>query len=235
MRFNRNGKLTVGLIDKESADKFKAELKGDPSLAKDYTVRDANKGDPRIRFAVPKRYKEEKSIEIDIHRNPKVTQVFPTIEEFKKEFKIFRHEPTGPRLKFVAARVSPKMYKCLTDLKGGISLDMELFKVQDYLESPQCYRCQRFGHTATKKDKDGNVISSCKKIEACSHCGGNHSFDKNNKCQEPESCINCERHNAITKNKGRMWTTNHSVRSKDCLYYLSTLESKKLQTNYIQS
>jgi len=79
------------------------------------------------------------------------------------------------------------------------------FKVHQFIPQPlRCYKCQRFGHTAT----------SCHGKERCVKCGGEHKEDI---CpQENQKCCNCG--------------GDHRANSKECEKYQQEKKTLQIKT-----
>lgn len=67
-------------------------------------------------------------------------------------------------------------------LPTHVVLAYQRFKVSIFIDRPwQCYRCQRFGHTA----------AHCTSAFRCVACGGSHSVKDCSKSREDVLCVNC--------------------------------------------
>lgn len=70
-------------------------------------------------------------------------------------------------------------------LPEAISIFHSFYKLRPYVAEPlQCYKCQRYGHTST----------SCKAMERCLLCSGNHSKSNcpNSRLPNNFRCANCK-------------------------------------------
>ena len=74
-------------------------------------------------------------------------------------------------------------------LNHGLKIGWEIYSADEWLPGPlQCFKCQRFGHTA-------NV---CHSKQRCINCGGDHP--KEGRCNQPTRCCNCQG-NHLASNK----------------------------------
>lgn len=90
--------------------------------------------------------------------------------------------------------------------------------VQEYFNIVRCFKCARYGHTATK----------CENKTTCYNCGKDH---KTNDCNcDTLTCINCvETNNKFKKSLN----VNHAVNDPECACYKKMLENERRKTKSI--
>lgn len=112
----------------------------------------------------------------------------------------FRRKARNHLTSHVVARVSPRIWQCLTNA-GAVHIDMQRVRVADQSPLIQCSRCLGYGH--------GKRFCH-EAVDVCSHCGGQHlKMD----CADwlvnaPASCINCS--------KAKIGTAEHNAFSDEC-------------------
>ena len=91
-----------------------------------------------------------------------------------------------------------------SDLLDVVTIGLMTFKTSLYIPRPlRCYKCNRFGHVASK----------CKNKDRCSQCGGDHPRSS---CNHPvKKCVNCG--------------GNHSAADRTCPRYKKEAEIIKIK------
>lgn len=116
---------------------------------------------------------DEKMIEEEILKNISVTE--PSIEVVKP---IRRRDELTNWIVDVDTDSKNELLK-----KGRICIDLMRTRVVEFIRIIRCFRCQRFGH----------VASRCRNDTRCGKCGEGH--DKKDCTSEIEKCVNCEVNN----------------------------------------
>ena len=83
----------------------------------------------------------------------------------------------------IAIQVHPAIRDTIiSDMGGQVMLDWETIHAEDMNPLTQCYKCMGFNHISTKCPS---------KVSTCSHCAGNHEFEKCPNKAKPPTCCNC--------------------------------------------
>lgn len=196
VRQARDRKVIIGCSNKEEIRKVKDRIKG---KGEGLNVEEVQNKDPLVIFyGVLKANTDE-----DIKRALKNQNGNLLGKEGEDEGNIqirFRRRARNPHQEHVVARVTPPVWKRLTEA-GAVHIDLQRIRVADQSPLVQCSRCLGYGH--------GKRFCR-EEVDACSHCGGPHLRAQCTGWREattPE-CINCTRHKGEYK--------DHSAFSDDC-------------------
>lgn len=84
--------------------------------------------------------------------------------------------------------------------RKSVCIEFERYRIVDYVQINRCYKCQAFGH----------MSFSCKGVQHCSKCAGDHRVDA---CTSDfEKCYNC-------LEAGHTDTAEHRADSPGCPVY----------------
>ncbi|XP_026331400.1 uncharacterized protein LOC113238780 [Hyposmocoma kahamanoa] len=113
---------------------------------------------------------------------------------------VYRRRARNPHTEHVVARVSPQVWKRLTEA-GAVHIDLQRIRVADQSPLVQCSRCLGYGH--------GKRFCR-EEVDVCSHCGGPHMRTQCKGWTEATvpDCINC--------NKAKIEFRDHSAFSREC-------------------
>ena len=111
----------------------------------------------------------------------------------------------------VILECEPTLYSRLID-RGYLYAEYMKARVSSYSNHRQCYRCQGFGHIASK------CQGSSTNTEVCGYCSDNHRSSTCPYKNKPEEhkCINCIKYNKGIRSQLRKLDVNHHTFSNRC-------------------
>ena len=198
----RNGKVSIRCEDEQSKNKAFKLLKREG-----FEIRSTNiKEFAFVIFGVPKILKSE---EITEHLQKRDSR-------FKNNpsFKILARFPINKAKDALAFEVDLKTTKMIME-KKHLHIKEKKYKIEEFIELVQCYRCSKFGHRSTE----------CKESKpSCPNCAEEHELKNCTTFYEPK-CSNC--------NSVKVEEINHSSFDIRCPFRLNWIgvQKKNLRFN----
>ena len=108
------------------------------------------------------------------------------------EILFIKEDRLKPNLCFAVAKVDKSIYNEIRSLKYQLYIDFSRCKVSNRFHLPQCYNCQKFGHTRDRCPTNNTIV--------CRFCTSNHDSKT---CQhkgnvENYKCANCGSNHSST-------------------------------------
>ena len=207
VRETKDGHLIVNLANKEKLEEAKRELEENKEET-NISVTEKEKLKPKIKVCNVPNCDDDVVEGIKI-KNPWINDLINDEEDFKIIMQIKARQENEQHF----------IIKCNPQIRKQIFLrDNILYttygrkKVFDSYKVYQCYKCQDFGHSAKRCDKE----------QVCAKCGDNHRLadcDKN-----VEKCVNCVK-------KGNS-DVNHRTNGTNCPIYKEELSRIKNKTDH---
>ena len=203
----KDGHLVVRFDNKKNLEEAKEELNG--NATEKIKVEEKGKMKPKIKIVnVPK--DDDDIINSIKCKNHWIADLIENEEDLtiKKE-----EESRNEKKKHYIIKCSPKIRKAIYDHGDKLRTMYEHCNVYDTYQPYQCYKCQEFGHSATK----------CQNNQVCPKCGENHKYKE---CKSTEmKCKNC-----VTR---KMMNTNHKAFDVNaCTIYKEEIARIKNNTDH---
>lgn len=127
----------------------------------------------------------------------------------------------------IVMQVKPSTYQTLKQHDFHLYVPWTRVTLREQDPVTQCFKCQRFGHKASKCrfTIDGNP-------SRCVRCSGHH-HDEAHECTADLCCANCKEHNVIaSKNKWKLVDTKHAANDQNCQARIKAINRARSLINY---
>ena len=206
VKMTKEGHLYVRFEDKSHLEKARNEFEADGNLS----VSEKGKLKPKIKLVnVPK--DEDDILDNIKKKNPWLSTL---INEEEEDLKIIKEvDAKNSNYKHCIIKCSPQIRKAINDNDDKVHTLYSHCKIFDWYMPYQCYKCQEFGHTATR----------CNKNQVCPKCNGNH---RSNECASATlKCGSCAR-------KGYSQINHRSFDQNECAVYKEEISKIRNNTDH---
>ena len=203
----KDGHLIVNFASKNDLEEAKKELEDNKDQHK-VSVTMKNKMKPKIKIVNVSK-DDDNIIESIKMKAPWLSSMIEEEDDFKL---VKEMEARGQGLKHCIIRCTPMIRKKIFERGDKLATLYESCRVYDSYLVYQCYKCQGFGHSATK----------CNNTQVCVKCSGNHMLKDCN--ENSVKCINCT-------NQAKT-DTKHKASSSECPLYQEELSRVKNITDH---
>ena len=204
----KDGHLFVRFADSNDLKKAKDEIESSSS-SHNITVNEKGKLDPKIKLVnIPQ--DEEDIIDNIIMKN----RWIESLMHEKDDLKIIRvMKARDDKYRHIIIKCTPAIRKAIYDRGDKLYTLFSCCRVYDHYWPYQCYKCQEFGHNATK----------CNNNQVCPKCGENHrSSDCTNTVLKCNNCVK----------KGHSEINHKAYDSTKCTVYKDEMSKARNNTDH---